>query len=310
MSKVDRLDDLQHLAKIALASCILFVAMSIALQVLCEYVLSITSFRFSRIAHGQVATDILVIGNSRGVNLMSGTGANFKPRVFNLAYNGLGRHASIALVKQFFSSGNKARYVVFEASSLWVWGDIANCELKTYWDELPMLKSASARGCPDDVVAARFLPLTIYNTELFLRVAYYGFVHRYTDQDWVNSYSMTSSMCTRLLTVGESDDKPPDEKQIPAARADVAELRSWMTNNAHGAKLVFINASYFSSPPLAQIIREYDSMSDRILGAGTYLDLSRVLSDNCREFADSGHLSDSGRAAIRQRIFDYLRTAP
>jgi hypothetical protein len=292
-----------------MASLLIFLAMNAALWALCEFSIARSSLRFSKVADGGVDTDLVIIGNSRGVNLMAGTLEKTNLRVFNFGYNSLGRRSSIALAKQFFASGNRARYVIFETSALWMWGDVANCELKTYWRALPLLGHEGEERCRGDFLAGRYFPLTIYDTELFLRVIYYALIHRQTDQDWVNGYVMTDATCRHLRTVGDSRVVPPDTSLVSATRADVADLRKWLAENAPGTKLVFVTAPYFDSPPFSAIVHQYIGLTDRILGKGTYLDLGTALGSDCRLFADFYHIIGAGRVAIRQRILDYVRAA-
>jgi hypothetical protein len=307
MSRTGRPQTVRNLVQILLATALFVVVLNAALGELCEFVIARSSLRFSVVAEGKVNTDLVVIGNSRGVNLIAGTLGEANPRIFNLSYNSLGRRSSIALAKQFFASGNKAHYVVFETSALWMFGNTSNCELKTYWRALSLLAREGEERCRDDFWAGRYFPLTIYNTELFLRVAYYALIHRQTDQDWVNGYVMTDAACRHLQRAGDNRVLPPDTSLVSVARADVADLRKWMAMNVPGTKLVFVTAPFFDSPPMSAVVRQYAALTDRILGKGTYLDLGTVLGDDCRLFADSYHIIGAGRAAVRQRILDSVR---
>ena len=168
-----------------------FALFTVALLYASNYARDQSSFRFSRMAIGNIHVDVLVAGGSRGVNLITGRDSANPPSVFNIAYNAQQSPSTLALVKAFFRRGNTARIVMIDASVFYTHDP--NCEDKVYWSLYPDLYEAQRNACSSDVMAARFFPLTAFSSEIFLRDLYYLFAKRNGDQDWANEVTLTRS---------------------------------------------------------------------------------------------------------------------
>jgi hypothetical protein len=278
--------------------------LNLAGSYLTEKVVEKSSLRLSRIGKGNIDVDAMIVGNSRGVNLMVGDTAHGFPTIFNLAYNGLGRRSVMALTKEFFARGNKARYVFFEASSLWL--NTPDCQMKSYWTLLPLLKEAEAPYCPADALAGRFLPLSLYDTEVFLRSTYFAFAKQ-GDQGWTNDYAMSPQTCLTQLEHGDKHIREGGHSSVSDVRRDVADLRSWLGQHAPGTKLIFVLSPYLTSKPALAAVAANVAEADQDLGVGGYLDLTGSLGPDCRMFADGYHIIGPGRTAVRPAVIKYLR---
>jgi hypothetical protein len=271
----------------------------------CLAVISRSSFRFSEVTRADIDVDVLVVGNSRAVNLLTQSTAGSDRRVFNLGYNGQSYGAAFALVRSFFEEGNRAKTVVVETSGLFF--EAPNCEDKAYWAMLPQLSAAQRPGCPEDAWSAKYFPLTQFNSELFLRALYYTVGRPNGDQSWANEYSIPERLCNRLPLRGIEDDFRASESVNPAqVKQDVSQLKSWLANHGHGAKLSFVIGPYFISRTSSDMVREIRGRTLAILDESKVLDLSEALGSRCDSYADAVHVNAEGRARLWPLIRSFL----
>jgi hypothetical protein len=276
---------------------------SFALEYTARHALLRSPFRMSRVAHGNVHVDVVIIGNSRAVNLMTGD-LKGRPTVFNAAYNGVAIDASLDLVKDYFQAGNTASTVLIEASMLV--DQEPPCDLKPYWGVLPNLAEDARRLCPTDANAERVAPLTRYNGELLLRSLYYLVSHG-DEQAWANDNPMTPSQCAAQPTLDQSAiTRAKHPIDASKARPKVEALRGWLAAHGYHPRLVFVLAPYFPGPTVDPQVAMLRRTLDVILGHGNWIDLSAALPADCDMFADAWHLRPKGRAAVRERILQQV----
>src|SRR5690606_27699493 len=79
-----------------------------------------SSFRFSRLYGGDAGADILILGNSRGVNsfYQPDLENELGKKVFNMSYNGLRIDIARVLFEDYLALNQKPSMVVIEASML------------------------------------------------------------------------------------------------------------------------------------------------------------------------------------------------
>ena len=301
----DRSKDIRELIRIFFVALGLLVVLNLAATYAGDAVLHHSAFRFSRILTGKIDVDLLIAGNSRGVNLLTARDAGSKATVFNLSYNGLNGASSLALVQEFFLRGNKASAVAIEVSTLGVEG--GSCYTKPYWGQMPMLAAANAAACSQDAQTARYLPLTRFDSELFLRALYYATVHARTDQDWADQYRMNSAQCRRYHEHGDASKLRPFVSQdVGMLWRRLAAFQGWMAQHAPGTRIVYVLAPFLSTPATVGDVDTLVAAEDKVFG-GNFLDLSKALGGNCDDFADLFHLSAVGRPRIVDPLIAYVR---
>jgi hypothetical protein len=149
-------------------------------------------FRYSRLYGGRAAADVLLAGNSRGLNF-------YQPYVeqatglttFNLSYNGLPADIAKVLVLDYFDRYPAPRILLI---------DITNCDRPN--DELlsGFLPYSAASERLDTLIHSR-LPkvwwggrvsqLTRYNNEIFQRALFY---RHSDDEDWLRDHTISPQL--------------------------------------------------------------------------------------------------------------------
>jgi hypothetical protein len=264
-----------------------------------------SSFRFSRIAAGDIHVDVLVAGNSRARDLLTGSAPGSSPSVFNLAYNGLSREDTIEWVKTFFRQGNSANTILIETSALY--DDHHFCDSKPYWVVYPELRAAQRGGCGADAHSARYFPLTMFNSEQYLRALYYFAWNRHGDQNWADDYEIPQPLCERLpLDNIFAFQKLALRVDLVTAGRELAELKAWLASHGYRTRVVFVLAPFLAAPAGLAAIANMDRTAVRLLGSEGNLSLSTALGGDCRDFADSEHIGPAGRRKVRALILRYL----
>jgi len=268
-----------------------------------------SSFRFSRIAAGDIHVDVLVAGNSRARDLLAGSAAGaspgHSPSVFNLAYNGLSREDTIEWIETFFRQGNTANTILIETSALY--SDREFCDSKPYWAVYPQLRAAQRADCPKDARSARYFPLTVFNSEQYLRALYYFAWNRHGDQDWGDDYAIPQQLCARLpLANIFAFQKEALRLDVASVGREIAELKAWLASHGYRTRVVFVLAPFLAAPGALAAIADMDRTDARLLGSEGNLSLSTALGGDCRDFADSEHIGPLGRRKVQALIFREL----
>lgn len=295
----------KSLAKALAATIVVFVLLSMAIYYASIYVLVHSSFRFSRIAAGSIHVDILIVGNSRARDLVTGRGPENPPTVFNLAYNRFSREGAFAWIKLFFHQGNTAKTIVFETSTLYT--DFDNCDGKPYWPLYPSLMTSARLVCPKDVEWARYFPLTTFNSEQFLRALYYFAIRRQGDQNWADDHEIPADVCSRLPL----DDiykfrDAATRREVSEVSRQISDLKQWLDRGGFRARLVFVLAPFFAEPRTLPGIEDMERINGKLLGAENNLSLATALGSDCGNFADAVHTARNGQVKTRTLLFKYL----
>lgn len=285
-----------------------------------------SSFRFSRIADGTIHVNVLVAGNSRARDLLTGSEPSIAsgrgtgsqsgsggaasegrapPTVFNLAYNGLSREDTFAWIETYFRQGNTAATILIETSALF--DNQQYCDSKPYWVIYPELFTAQRVGCVADARIGRYFPLTLFDSEQYLRALYYLAAHPHGDQDWVDEYYIPPRLCTHL---------PLDSiyhfrahalaLNVTLARAEISDFESWLALHGYHTHVMFALSPFFSVADSRAAIADMDRVDAKLLDGQDSVSLSTALGGDCSAFADSEHLGSKGRVQVRAMIFQYL----
>jgi len=300
------LDLLVLAAALGVLSALLYYASAAALRH--------SSLRFSRIAAGTIHVDVLVAGNSRARDLLTGSepdggGAaregRAAPSVFNLAYNGLSREDTFDWIETYFRQGNTATTTIIETSALY--DNQQYCDSKPYWVVYPELAAAQRAGCVADARIGRYLPLTLFDSEQYLRALYYLGVKPHGDQDWVDQYYIAPQLCAHLpLDSIYRFRTHAVELNVALARSEIAAFESWLASHGYHTHVVFALSPFLAAAASRAAIADMDRVDTTLLDGQDSVSLSTALGDDCSAFADSEHLGSKGRMRVRAMIFEYL----
>jgi hypothetical protein len=285
-----------------------FALLSVALYAAGTYVLVHSTFRFSRIAAGNIHVDVMVTGNSRARDLLYGNVTGSAPTVFNLAYNGLDRDRAFEWIKTYFLRGNTATTVVMETSSLY--SKEAKCDSKPYWVLYPALYAAQRASCPVDAASARYFPLTQFDSEQFLRALYYFAWHPEGDQTWGDEGEIPKRLCAELPLDGVyafRDFAASVDRAL--VRRQIAELKQWLASHGYQTRLVFVLAPFFADSRALPEIEQIEASNRELLAGETSLSLGTALGADCSSFADAVHQSPEGRRRTFPLLFAKLGLA-
>jgi hypothetical protein len=154
-----------------------------------ELLVKSTGFRYARLYSGDLPTDILVIGNSRGVNAVyapdwQGVGC---PRVANLSFNGTSVTIARALLADYYRLNGAPKALLVEISGL-IGAPSDVVDLMPFNGFGPAISEETARYSTPMRHFASYLRLPQFNSEIALRsLAYLS----HDDQNWINGGSIS-----------------------------------------------------------------------------------------------------------------------
>jgi hypothetical protein len=163
--------------------------------------------RFSRLYRGGLAPDVVVLGNSRGVNafyaprLSEVTGL----RVWNLSYNGMSSELAAAVFEDYLDRNRAPRVLVLEVTSVYSAHEAVR-DLRLYRRFSPRLAELNRRHDPKGAATSRLVHLYDYNNEMFGRTLFY---QRRSDQDWINRGRIAPELLASLDTLGTVELRMP-----------------------------------------------------------------------------------------------------
>jgi hypothetical protein len=258
-----------------------------------DRVIERSQLRFSRVRRGGQDAQVIVLGDSRGVNGLYAPELERRlhARVLNLSYNGLSTRIAEALLRDYLARDERPRMVILEVTNVGSEQALLS-DLKCYWDALPELGRLAGELFPAQRAATRLSRLYALNGEAPLRALYFL---RRTDQDMVNHYRIEPA----LLAAARAE--PPFEL---AAHDDNLAALGRIVRLAHdsGIEVRLIVTPYL--PDHIAHAAHYGAWLARVRRAGgdePVWDYSRADSD-AAHFADRVHLNDLGAPAFAARL--------
>lgn len=257
---------------------------------LCQQVVEDSGFRYSRLYTGGGATDILLLGNSRGLGF-------YQPAIeevtgkstFNLSYNGMTMDLAKVLVEDYFE-----RYKAPEKLII----DITLCDRSSpqmlasfvpyfpYSERYQQLIQDTSSNVAN---AARLSHLYRYNSEVFQRALYYNGGRK--DDDWLLDRAMSATTLDYL----ETQKYRIDARFIPELKS-VIELAE-----SKGTKVELVMIPYY--PDFAKVMKGLDVFRENIVTgtARTVRNYTFAIDDpNC--YGDFQHLNKKGSKVFVQLL--------
>ncbi|MGH9887304.1 MAG: hypothetical protein ACREBE_17380 [bacterium] len=253
-----------------------------------------SELRFSVAARGAIATDVLVLGDSRAVN-------SFWPpelkrashlSAFSLAFNGMSALTAEALLRDELARNPAPRVIVLEVTCVRDNHDLVKA-LAPYWSTSPSLDALARAQFPRSHAAAGVSHLFALNGEIFLRGLRYL---DQSDQDWVNRFAMTPEILAAARATAPFELVAREENLVALGRM-VALARE------HGAELRLVIAPYLPEfiahatnwDPFVAEIQQAAGASERIWDYGH-------ADPDPAHFADRLHLNASGAVPFIERL--------
>lgn len=250
-----------------------------------------SGFRFSRVyAGGQVQHDVVVLGDSRGVNgffapgLSEATGRS----VLNLSYNGMSTAVAEVVFLDYLDRHPAPKTLIIEPTNVLAAPGLA-ATLSSYAGRSPRLRALIEAQDPTAATAGEITHLYRFNTELFLRALYY--LGR-SDQGWINDYRIGEAQLAALREAPVVDALPElREANLAALGRLVAAAR------AAGCEVKLVVGPYL--PLYRRTLGWWPAFLARLTEAAgaPVVDLSLAV-DDPTAFADRLHLNRRGVAPL------------
>jgi hypothetical protein len=286
---------LQRIAWLILIFAIFLLGDRLAGSVL-EQLLLKSGSRYSALYRGNTANDILVLGNSRGVN------AFYQPdiekqtgqRVFNLSYNGLSSLMAFTLLADYLEHNPAPRLLLLELSFLGEPKPLSQETLdnfKPFSLFSPRLQTLQGANSPNSLFFCRVSHLYCFNSEMYLRTLYYLGKN---DQTWINRYSISQEVIATIEAV------EPFSLELPEAQLEVLQAILGVARS-HTITVKLVMSPYF--PAYAERITNMsDWLSQIELASGLpVLDYSKTVTDPYG-FSDRRHMNPQGSAILLEQM--------
>lgn len=163
-----------------------------AMSAVLDQVLVRSQFRFSRVYQRNSDAQILVLGDSRGMNSFSAPAMErlTGKRVLNLSYNSMNPRIAEAVLEDYLQSNRAPELVVIEVTCTVVDSNLAT-ELRTYANRSPRLRALYAESHPRAARMGEVFHLLSFNSEFFFRALYYL---RHSDQDSIPESTISADL--------------------------------------------------------------------------------------------------------------------
>jgi hypothetical protein len=244
-----------------------------------------SEFRYSRLYQNETRNDILILGNSRGVNgfyqpdIEKATGQH----VLNLSYNALPSGMATALLEDYLERHPAPRLLLVEVSF--------------FADPEPLNSTTLANFKPYSDPSSRFFcrlsHLYCFNSEMHLRALYYL---NKSDQNWINRYTISQEIIDSIEAV------EPFELELNEAQlATMQELLKVARQHSVAVKLVM--SPYF--PAYTERIQNLPDWLNKLEQATglDILDYSKAVTDT-NGFSDRLHLNPEGSLALLKQMLN------
>ena len=262
-----------------------------------------SKLRFSLLYSGGQEYEILVLGNSRGVNTFYAPAiqeATGKPTL-NLSYNGMSADVAEALFLDYLDRNRKPQLVIIEITNLTHRSELLN-DLKLYAHHSERLMGLLREANPETARWAKASHLFRFNSEMFLRALYY---QTSSDQTWINRYQINRTLPNSAAN-GDSQKVLTFPENLAAMKRIVSLAQRL------GISVRMVVGPYLPAygKHLSNLGQWVDEVGKEIAVDIPVWDYSEAITD-VSAFADRMHLNYEGSCALLKRLIrDGVFTAP
>lgn len=288
--------------KRALALLVLFFAMLFGVDYLIalglDALLLKSQFRYSHLYREPIDADVLVFGNSRGVNSFYSPEIEKRTRlrVFNLSYNGLSPQITEALFEDYLARNRKPKVVLVEITNVATDNSLLK-DLRLYARQSTKLNEMIQKEYTQLAITTDVVRSYRFNNEMFLRSLYYL---EKGDQDWINHYEIDPTYASTFPI----SSKMTAAWHVPASKENIEAFRKIAKlASSQGIKLHFIIGPYL--PSLMERTNGFyewkQFMRSSLEDVALIHDYSGVLV-SVQNFADPIHINAKGAIALIQEL--------
>jgi hypothetical protein len=252
-----------------------------------------SQFRYSRLYTGRAESDILLVGNSRGLIF-------FQPYIetltgeetFNLSYNGMSVDLMHQLIQDYYDRYPSPRLMLIDVTMVDRINDQLTVGFNTYGQYSERLNDFIIDRGGNMGYAAEVSHLFRYNSEIFQRALFYS---NKSDKDWLLDRVINQSMIDAATDLEPYQISLRPDTTSQAMRSYLPMHLKGMIDFAqqNGTKVVLLVNPYY--PAFEKSIENLDSfISDieRLTGLEV-LDYSAAITDE-KAFGDYQHLNQYG----------------
>ena len=249
-----------------------------------------SQFRYARMYQNKAASDILLLGNSRGLCF-------FQPQIeaitskntFNLSYNGLPMNVAKALVLDYFDHYPTPELLLIDVTLC----DRANQQLLSefvlYAPYSKRLQELLQKEQPQHYHAAQWTHLFRYNNELFQRTLFYW---NRNDEDWLLDRVISPTMQSNTAAQSYSIDTfLVNELVALTEEAQKKEIKVHL----------LINPYYPPSLKTMKGLNEFERQIEAATGLEVHNYANALQEDSY--FGDYQHLNKTGSRAYLELLF-------
>lgn len=252
-----------------------------------------SNFRYSRLYSGKAKSDILLLGNSRGLIFYQPYIEEITEKsTFNFSYNGMPIHIGKVMVEDYVEEYGAPEVVLIDVTMC----DRNNAALISgfnyYSTQSPRIKNLIAEVSPTSYYGGLVSKLYACNGEIFQRALFYL---NKSDEDWLTDRLITSHY---IDNVGEADSLVFDFAENEKEELDKSKLLQELTQLTQFLQSKNIRTHLVINP-------YYPPFVDRFQGFGEWKkeiekstgmrvhDYSKAVNDN-QGFGDYQHLNKYG----------------
>lgn len=256
-----------------------------------------SQFRYSRMYTGRGEADIVLLGNSRGLNF-------YQPFIekqsgkstLNLSYNAMPVNIGMALLKDYLDLYEAPEHLIVDVTFLDRENDELVRDFRVYGQFSDRLDSILAVRDPSIYGGTKFSHLTKYGGEVAQRMLFY---YSKVDTNWI-----VDRVISRQVAEASADLEPYRNDYNLNRIRQLAEVAK--SFEAAGTKVHFVINPYY--PAFKKSITNLDSLSNdvRKLTGISVLDYSGSISGD-ENFGDYQHLNKAGASIYIERLVSDLK---
>ena len=252
-----------------------------------------SEFRFSRVYNGGIDAQVLILGNSRGVNSFYAPeiSEKYNISVFNLSYNGMSSELSEMIFLDYLDHNVPPKLVIIEITNVTSDNNLLP-ELKQYSQFSHRLKSLIQTDYPFIAKVSKLSQLFTFNGEIFFRSLWY--LHR-SDQNWINKYQISKDAIEQEAIATKSIELIPIQRQFDALERTLYELQKRNID-----VLLFIGPYLPIYAKRITNLKDFKQETESRLGISIH-DYSMVIQD-LNAFADRQHINLYGAQQLLEII--------
>lgn len=252
--------------------------------------ISQSQFRYSKMYRGEGSSDLLVVGNSRGLNVFLPTVQELSGRnAFSICYNGMPGNIAEVMTKDYLEKYPTTKTVFLEVCM----AEMADAKLvpgfATYITNSPRIDSLLKVESTDTWYGSKVSHIFRYNNEVSQRALYY--MNR-SDNDWISERVISPTLIKEAPKYGMKFVADPKQLQF------IQHITKYC--DSRGIEIKLLIAPFYPGFKLDN--REYFKDQIEALTGKPVHDYSYNIKDTFA-FSDYFHLNEKGAKEFVQQLY-------